>query len=101
MPQDESSKFDASVGSGKGFGKQMADKVSAAAHTAGEKVDATVSYAESTAHNVRDRMDQFYQEDVRDLKDRALAFTRSQPMSALLIAAGVGILVGLLTRRGR
>jgi ElaB/YqjD/DUF883 family membrane-anchored ribosome-binding protein len=101
MLEDESSKFDASVGSGKGFGKRMADNVSAAAHTAGEKVDATLSYAESTAHNVRDRMDQFYRKDVRDLKDRGLAYTRSQPLSALLIAAGVGILLGWLSRRGR
>jgi ElaB/YqjD/DUF883 family membrane-anchored ribosome-binding protein len=100
MQQDETNRFESSVSADKkGLGQRVAEGVSAAAQTAGERVDATLDYAQSTAHNVKDRMTNLYNEDFRDLRDRALEYTRKQPLSALLIAAGVGIVLGWLTRR--
>jgi ElaB/YqjD/DUF883 family membrane-anchored ribosome-binding protein len=102
MQQDESIGFDSTAGSDKKrVGQQVAEAVSSAAHTAGHKMDATVDYAESVAHNVKDQVTTFYDRDLRDLKDRALEYTRTQPLSALLIAVGAGIVLGWLTRRER
>ena len=101
MQQDETIGFESTGSDKKRVGQQVAEAVSSAAHTAGHKMDATVDYAESVAHNVKDQVTTFYDRDLRDLKDRALEYTRTQPLSALLIAVGAGIVLGWLTRRER
>ena len=72
-----------------------------AAH-AGEKVDAARSRAEETVRKARERMSEVEQEALAKAKELAGdtdSYVRQNPWQAVGIAAGIGLLLGLLVRR--
>ena len=72
-----------------------------AAH-AGEKVDAARSRAEETVRKAKERMSEVEQEALAKAKvlaGDADTYVRKYPWHAVGIAAGIGLVLGLLARR--
>ncbi len=58
--------------------------------------------AKQVVGNVRERAGTYYQqgkEKATELTEKAEGFVREQPIKSVLIAAGVGLLLGILLRR--
>jgi len=83
------------------LGKRVSEKISEAANTAGKKIDAAVDYVGDTTRNVREGINQMRDEGWEGMRRRTLDYTREQPLYALLIAIGAGMMLGWLTKRGR
>jgi len=74
----------------------------ATATHAGEKVDAARSRAEETVRKARERMSEVEQEALakaKELAGDADQYVRKYPWHAVGIAAGIGLVLGLLVRR--
>ena len=67
---------------------------------AGRKVDAAVEYVDQAKKGVTESLERMKGEGFDDLKQRAFDYARKQPVKALAIAAGAGILLAWLTNRG-
>lgn len=83
------------------FGKRAAEKIGSAAEVAGQKLDAAVDYVESTKQSAKETLDQVRQDGWTGMKEKAMEYARTEPLNALLIAAGSGLLLGWLTKRAR
>lgn len=83
------------------FGRRMADKVGGAVGAAGEKIDEALDYCDSTGQAVRESFERIREEGFQGLRQRTLEYTRKEPLTALVIAVGAGILLGWMTKRGR
>lgn len=73
-----------------------------AGETARKTYDAAREKAQQVMGQVRDRAGAYYQqgrEKAADYEQRVEEMVREQPMKAVLIAAGVGLLLGVLLRR--
>jgi len=74
----------------------------ATATHAGEKVDAARSRAEETLRKARERMSEVEEEALakaKELAGDADTYVRKYPWQAVGIAAGIGLVLGLLVRR--
>lgn len=74
----------------------------ATASHAGEKVDAARTRAEETVRKARERMSEVEREALakaRELAGDADSYVRKNPWQAVGIAAGIGLVLGLLVRR--
>ncbi len=58
-------------------------------------------YVEDTVQQARDKMAEYREGGVERVKQDMVHYTRQEPMIALLLAAGAGLLLGLLTAVGR
>jgi len=83
------------------FGKRTADKIGVAVEVAGQKLDAAVDYVESTKQSAKQTLDQVRQDGWQGMKGKVMEYTRTDPVNALLVAVGSGLLLGWLTKRAR
>jgi ElaB/YqjD/DUF883 family membrane-anchored ribosome-binding protein len=83
------------------LGKRAADKIGNVVETAGQKLDAAVDYVESAKQSAKQTLERVRQDGWQGTKAKAMEYARKEPLSALLIAAGAGFLLGLLTKRAR
>ena len=81
------------------LGQRVAQKVSSVAETAAQKMDAAASYVEKAKGEVTQSFDRLKVEGFDGLKQRALEYTREQPLKALALAAAAGILLAWITNR--
>jgi ElaB/YqjD/DUF883 family membrane-anchored ribosome-binding protein len=75
-------------------GKQIVDSAREGAEKAAE-------YFQGAVEQTREKLNEYREAGFGKVRDDALTYTRQQPMNALLIAAGVGLVVGWLTALGR
>ena len=82
------------------FGQHVAQKLTGVGEAAGRKVDAAVEYVDQAKKGVTESVERMKEEGFDGLKQRAFEYARKQPVKALAIAAGAGILLAWLTNRG-
>src|SRR5262245_3658950 len=82
-------------------GQKVGAQVGRLAETAGAKFDSAVDYVDDAAHSVKQSFRAMTDEGWEGLKRKAVDYTRKEPLNALLLAIGTGILVGWATRRVR
>jgi ElaB/YqjD/DUF883 family membrane-anchored ribosome-binding protein len=81
-------------------GQRVAQTVSGVGAAAGRKVDAAVDYVDKAKKGITESLESMKGEGFDGLKKRAIDYTRQQPVKALAIAAGAGILLAWFTNRG-
>jgi ElaB/YqjD/DUF883 family membrane-anchored ribosome-binding protein len=64
-------------------------------------VQQTREYVEGAMQHTRDKMAEYRQGGIDRVKGDLASYTREQPMTALLIAAGAGLVLGWLSAAGR
>jgi hypothetical protein len=110
MASTASAKFDAAVDRlansatdplAQSAGERAASQVGRLAGTASAKFDSSVDYLEETAQSFKRTYQRVSDEGWEGLKKRAVEYTRQEPLNALLMAVGAGILVGWATKRGK
>jgi hypothetical protein len=82
-------------------GHRIGSQVGRLAETAGSKLDSAVDYMEETAQSVKHSFQAMTDEGWEGFKRKAIDYTRKEPLNALLLAVGAGVLVGWATRRSR
>jgi hypothetical protein len=85
----------------KGLASVQRRKSPGPAETTGQKLDAAVDYVESTKQSAKQALDQVRQEGWKGMKSRVPEYTRHEPLGALVIAVGAGVLFGWLATRPR
>jgi hypothetical protein len=78
---------------GERLGKRAAEKIAGAAEVAGQKLDAAIDYVESTKQSAKQTLDQVCQDGWPGTKAKVMEYTRKEPLNALLIAVGAGLLL--------
>jgi ElaB/YqjD/DUF883 family membrane-anchored ribosome-binding protein len=58
-------------------------------------------YVEDTVQQARDKMSEYGEGGIEKVKRDVTGYAREQPMTALLIAAGAGLVLGWLSAAGR
>jgi hypothetical protein len=81
------------------LGRKVGVKMGRIAESAGAKFDLVVDRIENCAENVKFALEKISEEGVQGLKKRAIDYARKEPLNALLLAMGSGILVGWATKR--
>ena len=66
-----------------------------------EYVEGARDYVEGAVQQARDKMSAYREGGVDRVKNDLVGYTREQPMTALLIAAGAGLVLGWLSAAGR
>jgi ElaB/YqjD/DUF883 family membrane-anchored ribosome-binding protein len=66
-----------------------------------EAVDQTRDYADAAVRRARDKVTEYREGGLQKMKQDVTGYTRHQPMTALLIAAGAGLVLGWLSAAGR
>ena len=66
-----------------------------------EGMEQASGYVRDAMERTREKMAEFRDTGVEKVKDDVVNYTREQPVTALLIAAGAGLLIGWLTSMGR
>ncbi|MGH7322791.1 MAG: hypothetical protein ACRELA_24655 [Candidatus Rokuibacteriota bacterium] len=69
--------------------------------TARQGVEQASGYLQSAMEQTRDKVTQYRDQGFEKVKDDVVSYTRQQPVTALLIAAGAGLMLGWLTAMGR
>ena len=82
-------------------GQRIGSQVGRLAESAGSKFDSAVDYMEETAQSVKQSFQAMTDDGWEGFKRKAIDYTRKEPLNALLMAVGAGILVGWATRRAR
>jgi ElaB/YqjD/DUF883 family membrane-anchored ribosome-binding protein len=78
----------------KGYASDAKDSVQNAARR-------TREYVEDTVDQARDKMAEYTEGGFERVKHEVTGYTRNQPMTALLIAAGAGLVLGWLSSIAR
>ena len=82
-------------------GARVGAQLGRVAETAGSKLDSAADYLSQSAESVKQSVQSITDGGWEGLKTRAINYTRKEPLSALMLAAGAGILIGWATRQGR
>jgi len=82
-------------------GQRIGSQVGRFAESAGNKFDSAVDYMEEAAQSAKHTFQAMTDEGWEGMKRRAVEYTRKEPLNALLMAIGAGVLVGWATRRVR
>ena len=69
--------------------------------SAREQAEQAAGYVQDAVQQTRDKVAQYTEGGYERIRDDVLSYTRQQPMNALLVAAGVGLILGWLTSLGR
>jgi ElaB/YqjD/DUF883 family membrane-anchored ribosome-binding protein len=78
----------------KGYANQAREYVQGA-------VDQTRDYADDAVRRARDKMTEYREGGLQRVRQDVTGYAREQPMTALLIAAGAGLVLGWLSAVGR
>jgi hypothetical protein len=65
------------------------------------QVDAAVGYMDKAKTEVTQSLDKIKGAGWKGVKEKALAYTRQEPLNALALAAAAGILVAWVAKRGK
>jgi hypothetical protein len=82
-------------------GQRIGSQMGKMAESAGNKFDSAVDYMEETAQSVKQSVQSMTNEGWDGIKRKTIDYTRKEPLNALCLAIGAGILVGWATRRAR
>jgi ElaB/YqjD/DUF883 family membrane-anchored ribosome-binding protein len=85
----------------KDYGSEAKEYVQGAVKQTKEYVDEARDYVGGAVQQARDKMSAYREGGVEKVKHDLVGYTREQPMTALLIAAGAGLLLGWLSAIGR
>jgi len=100
MVQDNKEYLDELSRAGERLGHRAAQKIGEAAEAAGRKVDATMETMSAATQSARDSLEGLRKEGWDGMRRTAMAYTRKEPLAALMLALGVGICLGCwLTKR--
>ena len=66
-----------------------------------EGAEKAAGYVQGTVDEARTKMVEYGQAGFERVKDDVVGYTRQQPVTALLIAAGAGLLLGMMTAIAR
>jgi ElaB/YqjD/DUF883 family membrane-anchored ribosome-binding protein len=69
--------------------------------SAREGAQQAADYVQGAVEQTREKFNEYRDAGFGKVREDALTYTREQPMNALLIAAGLGLVVGWLTSLGR
>jgi ElaB/YqjD/DUF883 family membrane-anchored ribosome-binding protein len=75
--------------------------VPAAVQQTREAVQQTREYVEDTVQQARDKITEYREGGLEKVKRDVTGYAREEPMTALLLAASVGLVLGWLTAAGR
>jgi ElaB/YqjD/DUF883 family membrane-anchored ribosome-binding protein len=70
-------------------------------NTAKTQAAEAAEYVQGAVQQTRDKVAEYREAGFDKMRDDAIAYTRRDPVTALCIAAGVGLVVGWLTALGR
>lgn len=86
-------------------GREGAEKaggyVQGAVEQTREAVAQATEYVQGSVDEARTKMAEYGQAGFERVKDDVVGYTRQQPVTALLIAAGAGLLLGMMTAIAR
>ena len=83
------------------LGKRAAESIGSAIDMAGQKLDAAVDYVASTKQSAQRTLDRVRQDGWKGMRERVREYIRTEPVNALLIAVGTGLVLGWLTKKTR
>jgi ElaB/YqjD/DUF883 family membrane-anchored ribosome-binding protein len=69
--------------------------------SAREGAQQAADYVQDAVQPIRDKMAQYTEGGFERVREDVVSYTRQQPINALLVAAGVGLIIGWLTSLGR
>ena len=85
----------------KDYTSEAKEYVHGAVQQTKEYVEGARDYVGGAMQQARDKMSAYREGGVEKVKHDLVSYTREQPMTALLIAAGAGLLLGWLSAVGR
>jgi ElaB/YqjD/DUF883 family membrane-anchored ribosome-binding protein len=85
---------------GERLAMRVADRIGSTAANVGQRLDAAVDYLERTTESLRTAFNFMGDEEWERVKNRALDYTRQEPLKALVIAVSTGFVLGRLTKGG-
>lgn len=85
----------------KDYAAEAKDYVQGAVQQTKDYVAGAREYVEDTVQQARDKMSEYSEGGIEKVKRDVAGYTREQPMTALLIAAGAGLVLGWLSAAGR
>src|SRR5262245_58549186 len=85
----------------KDYTAEARDYVQGAMQQTREYVEGARGYVEDAVQQARDKMTEYREGGVDKVRRDVVGYTREQPMAALLIAAGAGLVLGWLSAAGR
>lgn len=85
----------------KDYTAEAKEYVQDAARQTKDYVAGAREYVEDTVQQARDKMSEYSEGGIERVKQDVTGYTREQPMTALLIAAGAGLVLGWLSAAGR
>jgi ElaB/YqjD/DUF883 family membrane-anchored ribosome-binding protein len=93
--------FDTARGT-KGYAAEAKEYVQGAMRQTKDYVAGAREYAVGTVQEARDKMSEYREAGIeKKMRLDVTGYTREQPMTALLIAAGAGLMLGWLSAAGR
>ena len=88
-------------GEAKEYAAEAKEYVQGAVQQAKEYVEGAREYIGDSVQQARDKVSEYRDGGVEKVRHDVMGYTREQPMTALLIAAGAGLLLGWLSAAGR
>ena len=85
----------------KNYTVEAKEYIQGAVHQTRQYVEGAREYVEGAVHQARDKMTEYRNGGFEKMKHDVAGYTREQPMTALLIAAGAGVMLGWLSAAGR
>ena len=80
---------------------QLRSAANTAANTAREGLEQAGEYINDTMARTQEAVHRYRQGGVEQVKQDVVGYTRDQPMTALMVASAVGVVLGMLMAMGR
>jgi hypothetical protein len=101
MGEGESKKIGQEIAqAGERLAMRVADRIGSTAANVGQRLDAAVDYLDRTTQSLRTAFNLKSDEEWERVKERALDYTRREPLKALLIAVSTGFLLVRFSKGG-
>lgn len=85
----------------KDYATEAKEYVQGAVQQTKEYVEGAREYVGDAVQQARDKMSEYREGGMEKMRHDVVGYTREQPMTALLIAAGAGLVLGWLSAAGR
>jgi ElaB/YqjD/DUF883 family membrane-anchored ribosome-binding protein len=85
----------------KDYATEAKEYVHGAVQQTKEYVEGAREYVGDAVQQARDKMTEYREGGIEKMRHDVVGYTREQPMTALLIAAGAGLVLGWLSAAGR